>query len=166
MSLWKLRKNNLTRSFVCVTAKCLAMTWTIKHFHKALQTIGFDNEYIFKRVLSSFVIRTEFPFINNWFPEHQVFFADQLNFLFCSRTPGSRQPSPADETITRPQSLLDPSTNLFHQQQFQHILSSNMDLSFHPPMMNHQMQGAVMNGVGGLQIPQVEFDIRNNHTLR
>lgn len=69
-----------------------------------------------------------------------------------SRTPGSRQPSPADEAITRPQTLLDPATS-YHQQQFQHMLNSNMDLPYHPTMMNHQMQGPVMNG--GLQVPQV-----------
>lgn len=77
-------------------------------------------------------------------------------FIFClvnSRTPGSRQPSPADEAITRPQTLLDPATASYHQQQFQHMLSSNMDLPYHPTMMNHQMQGPVMNG--GLQVPQV-----------
>lgn len=74
--------------------------------------------------------------------------------FICSRTPGSRQPSPADETISRPQMLLDPTTNNFHQQHFQHMLnqSTNMDMPYHPPL-HHQMQGPVMNG--GLQVPQV-----------
>ncbi|XP_055310309.1 maternal protein pumilio-like isoform X2 [Sitodiplosis mosellana] len=71
-----------------------------------------------------------------------------------NRTPGSRQPSPADETISRnPQMLLDPTTNNFHQQHFQHMLNTNtnMDMPYHPPL-HHQMQGPVMNG--GLQVPQ------------
>lgn len=75
--------------------------------------------------------------------------------VFFSRTPGSRQPSPADETISRPQQmLLDPTTNNFHQQHFQHMLNTNtnMDMPYHPPL-HHQMQGPVMNG--GLQVPQV-----------
>ncbi|XP_031626222.1 maternal protein pumilio-like isoform X2 [Contarinia nasturtii] len=69
-----------------------------------------------------------------------------------NRTPGSRQPSP-DETISRPQMLLDPTTNNFHQQHFQHMLNTNtnMDMPYHPPL-HHQMQGPVMNG--GLQVPQ------------
>lgn len=83
-----------------------------------------------------------------------------------SRTPGSRQPSPAEEAVTRPQTLLDP--NAFHHQQFQHMLNASMEHhthagqlnSFHPPLMNHQMQGAVMNGVNGLQVPQVSKPIR------
>lgn len=29
--------------------------------------------------------------------------------------------------------------------------------SYHPQLMNHQIQGPVMNGVGGLQVPQVIF---------
>lgn len=73
-------------------------------------------------------------------------------FIYKSRTPGSRQPSPADETIARPQNLLDPTTNNFHQQHFQHMLGANMDLPYHPSL-HHQMQGPVMNG--GLQLPQV-----------
>lgn len=93
-------------------------------------------------------------------------FIKKNHFLFisihkCSRTPGSRQPSPAEEAVTRPQTLLDP--NAFHHQQFQHMLNASMEHhthagqlnSFHPPLMNHQMQGAVMNGVNGLQVPQV-----------
>jgi len=68
-----------------------------------------------------------------------------------NRTPGSRQPSPADETTGRPQTLLDPTTNNFHQQHFQQMLNTNMDLSYHPPQLHHQMQGPVMNG---LQVPQ------------
>lgn len=89
---------------------------------------------------------------------------------FFSRTPGSRQPSPADETLTRPQTLLDP--NAFHQQHFQHMMNTNMDQhhhaaaaaaaaagqQYHPQIMN-QMQAPVMNGVNSLQVQQVrEFD--------
>lgn len=29
--------------------------------------------------------------------------------------------------------------------------------SYHPQMMNHQMQGPVMNGVGGMQVAQVNL---------
>lgn len=81
---------------------------------------------------------------------------------FYSRTPGSRQPSPAEEALTRPTTLMDPTTQAYHQQHLQHMLNqANMDHhggqlnSYHPQMMNHQMQGPVMNGVGGMQVAQV-----------
>lgn len=91
-----------------------------------------------------------------------VFIFNIFSFYFhYSRTPGSRQPSPAEEAVSRPQTLLDP--NAFHQQHFQHMLNASMDHhthagqmnSYHPQMMNHQMPGTVMNGVGGLQVQQV-----------
>lgn len=99
-------------------------------------------------------------FLVNFFHKTNAFFVLEWNY---SRTPGSRQPSPAEEAVTRPQTLLDP--NAFHQQHFQHMLNASMDHhnhggqlnSFHPPLMNHQMQGQVMNGVGGLQVPQVNW---------
>lgn len=81
-----------------------------------------------------------------------------IRFWFYSRTPGSRQPSPADETIARPQTLLDPITNNFHQHHFQQMLNTNMDLSYHLPQLHHQIQGPVMNG---LQVPQVQSIIFN-----
>ncbi|KAJ6636061.1 Maternal protein pumilio [Pseudolycoriella hygida] len=79
-----------------------------------------------------------------------------------NRTPGSRQPSPAEESLNRSATLLDPATqHSFHQHQhLQHMLNASMDHhnnqlnshSYHPQMMNHQMQGPVMNG--GMQVAQ------------
>lgn len=98
-------------------------------------------------------------FINLFYSSSDWFSLFFLNYLFYhSRTPGSRQPSPAEESVQRPQTLLDP--NAFHQQHFQHMLNAGMDHhqhagqlnSYHPPIMNHQMPGTVMNGVGGLQV--------------
>lgn len=91
-----------------------------------------------------------------------------IDFLFInSRTPGSRQPSPAEESLNRSATLLDPATqHSFHQHQhLQHMLNAGMDHhngqlnshSYHPQMMNHQMQGPVMNGVGGMQVAQVNI---------
>lgn len=84
-------------------------------------------------------------------------------FVIYSRTPGSRQPSPADETLTRPQTLLDP--NGYQPQHFpQHMMNTSLDQhhhvaagqQYHPQaILNHQIQAPVMNGVGSLQVPQV-----------
>lgn len=92
--------------------------------------------------------------------------------MFCfeySRTPGSRQPSPAEESLSRSATLLDPATqHSYHQHQhqhqhLQHMLNAGMEHhnnhshSYHPQIMNHQMQGPVMNGVGGMQVTQVNI---------
>ncbi|XP_037036673.1 maternal protein pumilio isoform X3 [Bradysia coprophila] len=81
-----------------------------------------------------------------------------------NRTPGSRQPSPAEESLNRSATLLDPATqhSFHHHQHLQHMLNAGMDHhnnqlnshSYHPQMMNHQMQGPVMNGVGGMPVAQ------------
>lgn len=93
-------------------------------------------------------------------------------YFVNSRTPGSRQPSPAEES--RSATLLDPATqHSFHQHQhLQHILNAGMDHhnsqlnshSYHPQMMNHQMQGPVMNGVGNMQVAQVNIFIHSSTT--
>lgn len=75
--------------------------------------------------------------------------------------------------MQRPQTLLDPSA--FQQQQFQHMLNAaSMEHqthasqlnSFHPPLMNHQMPGAMMNGVNGLQVQQVSITLFTTFYLR
>lgn len=60
---------------------------------------------------------------------------------------------------------MDPTTQAFHQQQIQHMLNAaNMQdhhggqLNSYHPQFNHQMQGPVMNGVGGMQLAQVFVD--------
>lgn len=79
----------------------------------------------------------------------------------CSRTPGSRQPSPAEEAITRPNNLLDgqPPVGSFQQHPLQHMLGGdhqgNHLGSYHPQMQMNQMQGPVMNGVGGMHQNQM-----------
>lgn len=89
-----------------------------------------------------------------------------IYFSQNSRTPGSRQPSPAEESLNRSATLFDPATqHSFHQHHMQHMLSAGMDHhnnqlnshSYHPQMINHQMQGPVMNGVGGMQVAQVKY---------
>lgn len=83
--------------------------------------------------------------------------------LYSSRTPGSRQPSPAEEALTRPTTLLDPATHAYHQQHLQHNMFNasmeqqhhNNQLNSYHPLMNHQLQAPHMNGVGGMQLPQV-----------
>ncbi|XP_061387987.1 maternal protein pumilio-like, partial [Musca vetustissima] len=97
-----------------------------------------------------------------------------------NRTPGSRQPSPAEETLPRPPTLLDPSQHpAFPPHAFNHMLGAagmdhpgnssantgaggpggqgqQMNSSFphhQMPQMN-QLQPPVMNGVGGMQMAQ------------
>ena len=113
---------------------------------------------------------------------HCVIYLNQ-NYIHFSRTPGSRQPSPAEEHLPRQNNLLDQSVNVnnsFQHQHFQHMLNAehqqqmnnlnsmnsmnnmgninnmnNMN-SYHPHhQMSHQMQNHVMNG--GLSVPQVKF---------
>lgn len=89
-----------------------------------------------------------------------------LPLCFYSRTPGSRQPSPAEEalTLTRPTTLLA-ATHAYHQQHLQHNMFNasmeqhhNNQLNSYHPLMNHQMQAPHMNGVGGMQVQQVIID--------
>uniref|UniRef100_A0A1B0A8Q2 Uncharacterized protein n=1 Tax=Glossina pallidipes TaxID=7398 RepID=A0A1B0A8Q2_GLOPL len=99
------------------------------------------------------------------------------------RTPGSRQPSPAEESLPRPPTLLDPTQHgVFPPHHpFNHMLgggggggSSGMDHSGSVPGSNgpgapgnqmnsgfphqmpqmNQLQPPVMNGVGGMQMAQ------------
>lgn len=84
----------------------------------------------------------------------------------CSRTPGSRQPSPAEETLPRPPTLLDPTQHSgFPTHPFNHMLNSmdhqgggpGTQMNSYPPhqMQMGQLQPPVMNGVGGMQMAQV-----------
>uniref|UniRef100_A0A1A9VN97 Uncharacterized protein n=1 Tax=Glossina austeni TaxID=7395 RepID=A0A1A9VN97_GLOAU len=108
-----------------------------------------------------------------------------LAFLgqICNRTPGSRQPSPAEESLPRPPTLLDPTQHgVFPPHHpFNHMLgggggggSSGMDHTGSVPGSNgpgapgnqmnsgfphqmpqmNQLQPPVMNGVGGMQMAQ------------
>ncbi|XP_055847919.1 maternal protein pumilio isoform X4 [Episyrphus balteatus] len=88
---------------------------------------------------------------------------NHLNYYY-SRTPGSRQPSPAEESLPRPPTLLDPSQHGFPPHPLHHMLGS-MDHQQGPgPQMNsyphhqmppmNQLQPPVMNGVGGIQMAQ------------
>lgn len=87
-----------------------------------------------------------------------------MYFLFLSRTPGSRQPSPAEEPMPRAGNLLDAHAHAFQHHTFNHMLGSNdvqsAALGYSHPHQHHmnqmsQLQGHVMNGVGGMQMQQV-----------
>lgn len=83
-----------------------------------------------------------------------------MNLKYFSRTPGSRQPSPAEEHLPRMNLGLDQSGNVnsFSQPmmaQMQHMLNNQheqhqqqMNSSFHH--QHHQMNHHVMNG--GMQV--------------
>ena len=99
-------------------------------------------------------------------------------FSICSRTPGSRQPSPAEENLPRPPTLLDPSQHTgFPPHAFNHMLGAagmdhpgnnsgtggpgapgqqmNSTFAHHQMPQMNQLQPPVMNGVGGMQMAQV-----------
>lgn len=87
--------------------------------------------------------------------------------FYYSRTPGSRQPSPAEESLSRPPTLLDPQSHVgsvFPQHPLHHMLGSSMDQQGSAPQLNsyhhqlppmNQLQPQVLNGVGGIQVAQV-----------
>lgn len=94
--------------------------------------------------------------------------------MIHSRTPGSRQPSPAEENLQRQPHHMDPNVHVgggFPQHhQLHHILGidpthqtinsmqphlNSCTMHQMPPQMN-QLQPPLMNGVGGIhQVPQV-----------
>ncbi|CAD6992064.1 unnamed protein product [Ceratitis capitata] len=90
---------------------------------------------------------------------------DKQKMPFHLRTPGSRQPSPAEETLPRPPTLLDPTQHSgFPTHPFNHMLNSmdhqgggpGTQMNSYPPhqMQMGQLQPPVMNGVGGMQMAQ------------
>lgn len=95
-----------------------------------------------------------------------------FQFKHFSRTPGSRQPSPAEEHLQRQPNLLEagPIGSSYHHQ-MGHILNPAADHqqqmnSYHHPHhpLNHLVnQQSVMNG--GMPVPQVS-PIRNYHNVR
>lgn len=119
-----------------------------------------------KPTTSLFILSTEFK---NKLCDH-VFNVPNFYFAYVySRTPGSRQPSPAEESLARGGPPFDATAHVgsgFPQHHLQHMLGSSMDHqgpttqlnSYHPqlPPMN-QLQPPVMNGVGGMQVAQVIF---------
>lgn len=95
--------------------------------------------------------------------------------FFCSRTPGSRQPSPAEETLPRPPTLLDPTQHGgFPTHPFNHMLNSmdhqggqGTQMNSYPPhqMQMGQLHPPVMNGVGGMQMAQVLSNVHFIYTF-
>lgn len=95
---------------------------------------------------------------------HYFFVLKFLFLFFFSRTPGSRQPSPAEEQILRPSNLLDGQAQVgsaFQQQHhLHHMLGSAADHQAHHMSSYHalqmsQLQNQHLNGVSGMHHAQV-----------
>ncbi|XP_055695961.1 maternal protein pumilio isoform X3 [Lutzomyia longipalpis] len=92
-----------------------------------------------------------------------------------NRTPGSRQPSPAEEALTRPSGLLDPTGQVgsaYPQLPLQHMLGASdpqgvgqLNSYHHAAQLAamNQMQGPVMNGVSGMH--QVAQNFQQNQMV-
>jgi hypothetical protein len=96
----------------------------------------------------------------------------EISYIYFSRTPGSRQPSPNEEHLNRLHGL-DPSINVnmsgFSQPMMQQMMNNHdqhqMNSSFHPqhpqhPQNQHHPMGhPVLNGM------QVQVTILNSHSI-